>query len=198
MEKRMQMKSLWVILAAMICFWMVPAWSGAAEFTADFVLQPKGEMEIAGKIFVKGDKIRQEMTEEGEKQIMIVRPDKGVTWMITSEEKTYMEIPYESSNKPFEEWSAEKEKSAKLRGEETVSGLACKKYESLEDGETTYSWVSTKYSFPVKVENEEAIMEYRNITESSIPDSQFEVPAGFEKMIIPMLPGGGEEAAPSK
>ena len=94
---------------------------------------------------------------------MIIRPDKKVTWMITPEDKTYMEMPYQSEDKTFEEWTPEKEKKATLLGQETVSGIACKKFETVEDGEKTTLWVSTQFPFPIKVEDSEVTMEYRNI-----------------------------------
>ncbi|MHC1724884.1 MAG: DUF4412 domain-containing protein [Syntrophobacteraceae bacterium] len=161
----------------------------AVEFSAEMVVQPKGDEPMTGKIYVKGDKVRQETTEEGETQIMIIRPDKKLTWMITPEEKAYMEMPYQSEDKTFEEWTAEKEKKAKFLGEETVSGLACRKYESLEDGEKTYFWIAKQFPFPIKVEDAEVTMEYKNIKSGSVPDSLFELPAGYEKMAMPIIPG---------
>jgi outer membrane lipoprotein-sorting protein len=162
--------------------------AGAVEFSADMVIQPKGDEAMSGKIYVKGDKVRQETSEEGESQVMIIRPDKKVTWMISPEEKTYMEMPYQSEDKTFEEWTAEKEKKAKLLGEETVSGMPCKKYESVEDGEKTIFWISKQFPFPLKVEDSEVTMEYKNVKEGPLPDSLFELPAGYEKMAMPIVP----------
>jgi len=162
--------------------------AGSLEFSADMVLQPKGDEPMTGKIYVKGDKVRQETSEEGESQVMIIRPDKKVTWMLTPEEKTYMEMPYQSEDKTFEEWTAEKEKKAKFLGEETASGLPCKKFEAIEDGEKTYFWISKQFAFPIKVEDAEVTMEYKNIKEGPIPDSLFELPAGYEKMSMPIVP----------
>jgi hypothetical protein len=159
----------------------------AAEFSADFVVQIQGEPEMTGRILVKGEKVRHEMTQEGEKQTMIIRPDKNVTWMIMPEEKMYMEIPYQADNKAFEEWTPEKESKAKLVGEEVVSGLQCKKYETEEDGEKTTFWISQKHSFPLKAQDSESTLEYRNIKEDKIPDSEFELPAGLKKMPMPAM-----------
>ncbi len=160
----------------------------AVEFAADMVIQPKGDEALTGKIFVKDEKVRQETTEEGETQIMIIRPDKKLTWMITPDEKIYMEMPYQSEDKTFEDWTAEKEKKAKLLGEETVSGLPCKKYESMEDGEKTIFWISKQFPFPIKVEDAEVTMEYKNIKEGPIADSLFELPEGYQKMSMPVAP----------
>jgi hypothetical protein len=170
----------------------VPVFQGiahaAVEFSADMVIVPKGEEPMKGKIFVKGDKIRQETIEEDETQIMIIRPDKKLTWMITPDEKSYMEMPYQSTDKTFEEWTAEKEKNAKFLGEETVSGMPCRKYEIMEDGEKTVLWISKQFPFPIKVEDSEVTMEYKNIKQGSLEDTLFEVPAGYEKMAAPLIP----------
>lgn len=160
----------------------------AADFSADFVVKSKGEDEIVGKVFVKGQKVRQEISEGDEKQVLIIRPDKGVTWMLTSEDKSYMEIPYESQGQAFEVWTAESEKQGKLLGEEAVAGHPCKKFELVEDGEKTTYWVSKKLSFPIKVQDSESVMEYKNIKEGTMDDALFEVPQGFEKLTTPAMP----------
>src|SRR5512146_3332035 len=115
--------SLVVLLAFAFTAILCAGTASAVEFSADMVIVPKGDEAMKGKIFVKGDKVRQETSEEGETQIMIIRPDKKVTWMITPEDKTYMEMPYQSEDKTFEEWTAEKEKKAKFLGEESVSDI---------------------------------------------------------------------------
>ena len=158
------------------------------EFSADMVIVPKGDEPMKGKIFVKGDKIRQETADEDESQIMIIRPDKKVTWMITPEEKTYMEMPYQSTDKTFEEWTAEKEKNAKFLGEESISGMPCKKYEVMEEGEKTILWISKQFPFPIKIEDPEMVMEYKNIKLDQLDDSLFELPTGYEKMSTPIVP----------
>ncbi|NTU48724.1 MAG: DUF4412 domain-containing protein [Syntrophobacteraceae bacterium] len=160
-----------------------------AEFSADIAMKPKGEQELQSKIYVKDKKIRHELTEDGETQIIVFRPDKGVVWTIIPEEKMYVEAPMGDSEKTLEEWTPEKEKKAKSLGDDTVSGYPCKKYELVEDGEKVTFWVSKKFPFPIKVQDEEAVIEYRNIKEGAVADSVFEVPAGYEKMSMTEMPG---------
>lgn len=181
--------SLIVMLALML-----PGVCSAAEFQADVLVQAQGEKPIHGKIYVKGTMIRHEMEEEGQKQIMIVRPDKNLSWMIVPEEKMYMEIPYQPDEQTFEEWTAEKEKNSKYLGDETISGVECKKYEMEEEGEKSTFWISKKYAFPIKVVGPDSTMEYKNLKDGAVPDALFEVPPDYEKMAMPMLPGdSGEE-----
>jgi len=160
-----------------------------AEFSADIAMKPKGEQELQSKIYVKDKKIRHELTEDGETQIIVFRPDKGVVWTIIPEEKMYVEAPMGDSEKTLEEWTPEKEKKAKSLGDDTVSGYPCKKYELVEDGEKVTFWVSKKFPFPIKVQDDEAVIEYRNIKEGGVADSLFDVPAGYEKMSMTEMPG---------
>ena len=97
-------------------------------------------------------------------------------------------MPYQSTDKTFEEWTAEKEKNAKFLGEETVSGMPCKKFEVMEDGEKTVFWLSKQFPFPIKVEVSDVTIEYKNIKSGSLNDSLFEVPAGYEKIAVPLIP----------
>ncbi len=166
-------------------------WSGACsavDFSADLFMEEKGDQKITGKIFVQGDKIRQEIVEEGEKQVMIFRPDKGVIWLITPDEEMYMEMPYQADNKRFEKWSPERESNARFLGNETVSGLACKKYEIQDDGEKTFFWVSDMIPFPVKVQYRNGVREYKSIKENALSDSLFDVPAEYTKIVMPVVP----------
>lgn len=159
------------------------------EFSADIVMKPKGEQELHSRIYMKDKKIRHELTEDGETQIIIFRPDKGVVWTVIPEEKMYVEAPMGDSEKTLDEWTPEKEKKAKSLGDDMVSGLPCKKFELVEDGDKVTYWVSKKFPFPIKVQDEEAVIEYRNIKEGGVADSLFDVPAGYEKMSMTETPG---------
>jgi outer membrane lipoprotein-sorting protein len=163
----------------------------AQEFSADYsVHEKKQNVSINGKIFIKGDKLRQETQMEGMKQIMIIRPDKNVIWMIMPKGNTYMEMSHVADDKKTEPWTSERESKAKYMGKETVSGLSCKKYQYIEQGETYYSWISEKFPFPVKTEYSQGLIEYKNIKEGKVPNSLFEVPPGYSKMSMPKMPQG--------
>jgi outer membrane lipoprotein-sorting protein len=188
-------KPLLVLFAVITGFLFSSGWSYAVEFSADMIIQPKDDEQMTGKFFIKGGNIRQETVVDEEKQILIVRPDKKVSWIITPEEKMYMEIPWQEEDEAVEEWTAAKEKDAKLVGEETVSGYVCKKFERTEDGEKVTYWIPKKMPFPIKVEDPEATIEYKNIKEGAVADSLFEVPSGYEKISMPE-PSGIGGAAP--
>ena len=83
----------------------------------------------------------------------------------------------------------------KYLGEEKVNGYKCKKYRFTPRdpsvGATTM-WISKKLNFPIKTEMKGSSgpmsMEYKNIQEKKIPDSLFNVPAGYQKMSMPTMP----------
>ncbi|MDY6854567.1 MAG: DUF4412 domain-containing protein [Thermodesulfobacteriota bacterium] len=165
--------------------------SSAQEFSADYTVHEKKQnMSIKGKIFIKGEKFRQETLIQGMKQIMIIRPDKNLMWMIMPEGKTYMEMSHVTDDKKIEPWTSEMESKAKYLGKETVSGLSCKKYQYTEQGKTYYSWIFEKFPFPVKTEYSDGLIEYKNIKEGKVPNSLFEVPSGYKKMSMPKMPQG--------
>jgi hypothetical protein len=163
--------------------------SMAQEFWADFVVQTVGEpLPVNGKIFVKKGLIRDEVMERGEKQITIVRPDKKVIWVINPEEKMYLEVTYQETDRKFDSWSAERESKAKYLGKEFVSALACKKYEVVEDGQRSTYWISEKLSFPIKIETKDSVMLYKNVMEGDVADDLFVPPADYEKMTMTDIP----------
>jgi len=192
MEKRNLFKSFLIIAMILIGLCILPGPGIAADLSADYVILEESGKEITNaKIFIKGDRIRQEMVmEAGRKQIIIIRPDKRVMWMVMPKEHIYMEMPLRENDKKFEKWTLDKEKKAKYLGKETVSGLSCKKYEMTEKGEKTFLWISEKSPFPVKIKHKNGSMVYQNVKQGKVPDSLFEIPSGYKKMSMPMMPGG--------
>jgi len=169
----------------------------AADITADMIHKsPMGSFK--GKMFLKGDNLRQEMDIKGEKQVTIFRKDKGVVWILMPGQKMYMEMMAGSQNNmaPVDPDELEKIGKKKFIGKEEVNGYMCSKYHyTFHDpsvGAATY-WISEKLNFPVKMEMDgpsgHMVTEYRNIQEKTMPDSLFNIPSGYQKMSMPMMPG---------
>jgi len=168
----------------------------AEEFSADMIQKsPMGNTN--GKVFVKGEKFRQEMNMGGKKQIMIFQKDKGVVWVLMPELKMYMEMSAggQQNMAPATPEEMEKMGDKKYLGEEKVNGYKCKKYRYTSNDPsvgTTTMWISKKLNFPIKTEMEGSSgtmsMEYKNIQEKKLPDSLFEIPAGYQKMSMPSMP----------
>lgn len=169
----------------------------AAEISADMIHKsPMGSFK--GKMFLKGDNLRQEMNIKGEKQITIFRKDKGVVWVLMPGQMMYMEMMAGSQNNmaPVDPDELEKVGKKKFIGKEEVNGYMCSKYHYLFNdpsvGAATY-WISEKLNFPVKMEMDgpsgHMVTEYLNIQEKTVPDALFNIPSGYQKMSMPIMPG---------
>jgi outer membrane lipoprotein-sorting protein len=165
----------------------------AAEFTADLLLKQAGET-ITGKVYVKGDKIRQEYLQGGEKQVMIFRHDKGITWVLIPAEKIYMEMSSQEgvAYDPQFDQNIEDKAEIKLLGKETVNGYMCDKYQySYHDTSmgTLTQWLSEKLNYPIKTEYKSPsgymLTEYKNIQEGNVQGSLFEVPGDYALLSLP-------------
>ncbi len=188
---------LLAVLALMLGNGLNLAIAAGAEFSADMTMSDAKEKVSSGKIYIKGSqKIRQEITIDGETNITILRLDKKVSWTLLPE-KQYMEIAFPfDPNQPNQEYGYEQS----VLGTETVNGYECKvvqyTYKDKKYG-VLVQWVSDKLGFPVKTQTKDSkgkitsTIEYKNIKPAVQPDSLFEIPAGYQKLGMPSfkIPG---------
>ncbi|MBN1615522.1 MAG: DUF4412 domain-containing protein [Deltaproteobacteria bacterium] len=171
----------------------------AMEFSADVVNKAGGKV-VTSKIFIKNNKFRMENRESG--VINIVRQDLKKSWMIMPGQKTYMEVKIDPSVLPREKMQGELDR--KFIGQETIDGHPCKKYMvTYSQGKSiqkSYQWVATDINFPIKTAALDGSwsMEYKNIRMGPQADSQFEPPAGYQKMTMPAMPGGFKGMMPGR
>jgi hypothetical protein len=163
----------------------------AAEFSASMITKASG-MEIPGKIYVKGDKMRNEIQAQGQTIINIMRPDKKVVWIIMPQQKAYMEMPITQETQQKMMTLTEKQK-AKMKkvGTETIEGYTCDKYETTMDHQgkstTMYTWIATDLGMPIKVVSQDGSFstEFKDIKPGEMADTLFEAPQGYQKMKMP-------------
>lgn len=201
-----QKKRITVILAVIILFGIIfsPPLQ-ATDFCADMETKAKsGQVMVIGKMCVKGEKNRHEMTQGGRTMIMITRPDKHIAWSLMPQSKQYMEVPIseeEMEDQP-ENWNQDLKKEGKFLGKERVNGVECNKYELDQENEKITYWISRKDDIPVRILSDEMEVNYKNIRTGNISDSLFEIPAGYKKLNIPNIPGmmqgGGMPVPPAR
>jgi hypothetical protein len=180
---------LGVVLVTIVLLWAGLAQS--AEFSATMITKAGGH-EIPGKVYVKGDKMRNEIQAAGHPMVNIMRPDKKVVWLIMPQQKAYMEMPITADTQQKMMSLTEKQK-AKMKkvGTDTIDGHPCDKYETTMDhqGKTmkVYSWIATDLGVPIKIVSEDGsfAMEYKDIKTGGVADSLFEAPQGYQKMKMP-------------
>jgi hypothetical protein len=167
----------------------------AVEFSADTITTYKGGDKITGKMYYKADRFRMDMR-ANEDMVVITRLDKEVVWNVMPAEKMYMEMPFDAKKKPMVEDKFEGEVERKQVGAETVDGHPTKKYlityKSGDRTDQVYQWIATDINFPVKNAAVDGswTQEFRNVKMASQSDSLFEVPAGYQKVQMPQIPGG--------
>ena len=196
MLKKLISRLMLFIISFSIIGLRLAAPSHAAEFSADMI-QKSSMGNTQGKVFVKGQNYRQEMAMGGQKQIMILQKDKGTVWVLMPQLKMYMEMTAggQQDMAPPTPEEMEKMGDKKYLGEEKINGYKCKKYRYTPNDPsigTSTMWISNKLNFPIKVEMQGSSgpmsVEYKNIQEKKIPDSLFNLPAGYQKMSMPKMP----------
>jgi hypothetical protein len=158
---------------------------------------------FTSKMFFKDGKMRMESNTQGYKSINIIRPDRKVMWMLMVDSKTYMEIPLDMSKQDIQSkiHDPNSKTDKEFIANEVVDKHPAKKYHLTitsngKKEKSGYIWEATDLgNFPVKYESEDKKMTtvWKNIKKGSVADSVFEVPTGYKKMDMPIVPwmGGG-------
>jgi len=181
---------LWGVALGTLCVLWASLVLGA-EFTAT-MLTRGGGMEIPGKVFVKGEKVRNEFQAASQTGIQIMRLDKKLVWVIMPKQKAYLEMPLtqEAQQKMFPLTENQKANLKKI-GAETVNGYACDKYETTMSLQgkamKLFVWIAPDLGMPVKMASQDGSlgMEYKDIQKGAVADSLFEPPQGYHKLKMP-------------
>ena len=169
-------------------------------YSADIVSESSA-MTSKSRMYVKGTKQRMEASEEGQKVINIIRADKKVMWMLMPDEKMYMEMPLNSQKEDITSKlnDPDVKTEKKFLADETVDGHPSKKYHVImtrkgKKESSGHMWEATDLNnFPVKWQDEDrkTTVTWKNIKFGDVPDSMFEIPAGYKKMSMPGMGGPG-------
>jgi len=170
------------------------------EYYADEHMETE-DVTMQTKVYHAPGKERREQDMSGMQQIMIMRRDKGVMWMLMPEQKTYMEMKMGQG----------KEDTADLKdytieysvvGEEVVNGINTTKNKVIMTDKKGnkfggFMWVS-KEGIMVKMDTVSKVegskmrvkMERKNIKIENQNPKLFEIPSGYNKMSMPGMGGG--------
>jgi outer membrane lipoprotein-sorting protein len=157
------------------------------EFSADFVTVDMEKTSV-GRIWVKRDRIRQEVTGAEGSLVSIYRFDKMVLWTLMPGNK-YVEL-----KNPHDPSLPKKNDFQQLPlGIEVVNGFTCEvfkyAYRNKADGIYTV-WLSQKLNYAIKTETRVAnnrviaATECKNIKEEALSDDLFELPPEYQKFLL--------------
>ena len=186
-------KSLTMVLILFMFFACTPTTATVENFTADMT-QRIGEDILEGKIYVKGNKYRMDINEQGSELSIIVDHESGKQKILIHSRKFAEELWNNSerslSNNPFESFYYALEKySSKEIGSEVINGYNCKKIEIyVADRKLLTAWVANKLNWPIKILTEIGIpknAELKNIKEEAIEENLFQLPENYEFTPLP-------------
>jgi hypothetical protein len=154
------------------------------EFSADMTITA-GKDISKGKIYVKQDKIRQEVFMDDSTAVTILRMDKKVAWTLMPEMGTYMEVSLEfDPNGPQAEVGQFETVNV---GSENIEGYQCDvvkyEYKDKKLGSTIMWQAKDLGGFAIKMEYYNSTTTYTNIKAEKQPDELFELPAGYTKFM---------------
>ena len=190
----MKNKSYIILCLFMLVF---PLSAGAAEFTADMVMEtPQGNFN--GKLFVKGLDIRQDLMISGMETTNLVDLDTATVINLNHQMKMYLVAPANPGALMGESAKVE-EKLAGIAdveelGRENLYGYDCRKvkytFHDSRYGSSTM-WFSEKLNYNIRVVNENAngktSITLENIREEELSPSLFLIPPDYQKMELPNM-----------
>lgn len=172
------------------------------EYSADTLLETE-EISIKGRVHYTPTRERREMVESGsgEKMITITRHDKKVVWTLMPADEMYLEMRPGKSKAGAKDDLSKYKIEQTVMGVETVNGVSATKNKIIMTGEKGekmggFMWV-TKDKIMVKIDaialdkkqKHRFKSELTNLKVGKQDPKLFEIPAGYEKMSMPGMPG---------
>jgi outer membrane lipoprotein-sorting protein len=155
----------------------------------DIVMTAPGGQTVTQKIWVKQNKIRMEITDEGRTTISLIDCDTHTGYAYMPEQN----IAYKAVFNPTIQSALEQAQSIadydyNVVGTETIDGKACLvveyTYSQAEESSTVKEWIWKEHGFPIRMETTRAegsvTAEYKNIEFGDISDDMFQLPAGVQ------------------
>jgi outer membrane lipoprotein-sorting protein len=172
-------------------------------FSADFTMTSGAGGELSsGKIYFSLPKMRMESSSKGQEAIMIMDQSVKTMYMLMPKQRMYLESHMDQQNPMMRQGPkaptsfdpnhpcGANEKCEKV-GTETVNGRVCDKWVTTGTKGTSTAWIDQKLTFPIKAQSANGeIWQLTNIKEGKPDASLFELPAGYQKMVIPGMAGG--------
>ncbi len=148
------------------------------QYSVEMVMTSKDQNAIM-KRFIDNGKTRTEIVAEGRQMVLIERPDTKAAYVIMPGEKMYFEKSISPVSNTPETIKPE------LVGTESINGQACDKYQVVSNGQTGYVWKNQQTHFPVRMQDDAHLIEWKNYKAGPQSAALFEIPAGYEGYEMP-------------
>ncbi len=212
----MQMKNWLIVAAFMVAAPALAMQPASVEYSADWTMET-ADGAVKGKIYQAPNKERREMSDGGEKMVMIMRRDKKMAWNLMPSERMYIEMKM-SDPKVGKDDPMNYDVEQTVVGPDTVNGVKTTKSkiimkEKKPNGSKLGGfWWTTKDNVMMKLDvisvdkgkKDRMKMELDNLKIGKQEASLFEIPSGYSKMDMSMegmgkmMMGGGDGDAAAK
>jgi len=173
-------------------------------FSADFATtSAAGGQMSSGKIYFSLPKMRMESSSKGQEAIIIMDQSIQTVYILMPAQRMYIESRTNQENPMMRQGPKAPTSfdpshpcganvTCNKVGAETVNGRVCDKWVTTSASGTSTAWVDQKLTFPIKTQSANGeIWQLTNIKEGKPDASLFQLPAGYRKMDIPGMAGGG-------
>jgi outer membrane lipoprotein-sorting protein len=157
----------------------------------DMVMTVPGSPVMNQTVWIKGNKMRTEITAGGQNTIVLMDIDAKTMYTYMPAQNMALKMTWNpTTTSAVDDTEAISKYNPTIVGTDTIDGKKCTVVEYVIEGQTTKMWLWQDHGFPLKVEattpQGKTTMEYKNIQFTDIPDSTFTLPAGVQ---IQQMPG---------
>ncbi|MFC1865102.1 outer membrane lipoprotein carrier protein LolA [Chloroflexota bacterium] len=155
----------------------------------DMLITSPDSQTITSKIWFKNNKMKSEITLEGQTAITLLDMDANTMYIYYPDQNMAIDVTYEPPESPIDESQSIPDYDPTILGTKTIDGKVCLMVEYTADEATTKMWIWKENVFSVRIEmttsGGKTVIEYKNIDFSNTHDSEFELPEGVEIVEIP-------------
>jgi len=165
--------------------------AGITSVKYDMVMTVPGSPVMNQTVWVKGNKMRTEITTGGQNTIMLMDIDAKTMYTYMPAQNMALKMTWNpTTTSAVDDTEAISKYNPTIVGTDTIDGKKCTVVQYTIEGQTTKMWLWQDHGFPLRVEattpQGKTTMEYKNIQFNDIPDSLFTLPAGVQ---IQQMPG---------
>jgi outer membrane lipoprotein-sorting protein len=155
----------------------------------DASLSGSGTQPMVYKVWLKKNKMRWEITQQGMNAVVLMDLDAKTMYTYLPAQNLAMKMPFDplqAPDDPLADTRSMQGANARVTGIETLDGKVCTVVQYVSGQENVKGWIWTEKGLPVRIETAtgagKTTVDYRNYDFSDLPDSLFTLPAGVKVM----------------
>jgi len=149
-----------------------------SSLKADIFMSTQATGESMGKIFMKGDKSRIELSTSGMSTVTIISDDNAYMYMPAQNIAMKLSVSKARENIPSTE---DYKNNCESMGDEQIDGKPCRVYRCIKNGQSVTMWVSNDFDFPLKIISQGVTTYYKNVNINvPLDDELFMLPQGVQ------------------